>query len=158
MRTRKHVLCVDACEQQLSTRAFLLETRASFRITRARTAAEAVQILSECPSGMFDVLVTELNLAPRGMDGNELVKAARELAPGIRTLITSRYTVPPERASQADLYLPAFATAADLVERVKVLCARKRGPKKPALRVELAEQVWDRIDRVRAQAHVEGTV
>jgi two-component system response regulator CpxR len=128
MRPKKVILCVDDNEQILSVRTFLLETR-GYRVLSAGTAQEALEILEHTASGTLDLLISDLLLP--GMDGNELVRRARQMHPTLPTLIVSGTVVAHDRALAADGFLPKGAgSAAELLERIKVMVARKRGPRK----------------------------
>jgi CheY-like chemotaxis protein len=128
MRPKKSILCVESNEQILSVRTFLLETR-GYRVLSATTAQEALEILERTLPGTIDLLLTDL-LLPQ-MDGNELVRRARQLHPALPTMIVSGTVTSYDRALAADAFLPKGAsTPAELLERIRVLVARKRGPKK----------------------------
>jgi CheY-like chemotaxis protein len=128
MRPKKVILCVDDNEQILSVRTFLLETR-GYRVLGVRTAAEALEILERTTLGTIDLLIADLLLA--GSDGNELVRKAKQMHPTLPALIVSGTVSSYERALAADAFLPKGACSpAELLERIRVLVARKRGPKK----------------------------
>jgi two-component system response regulator CpxR len=85
------------------------------------------------------------------MDGNELVRRAKAMHPMLPALIISGTVTAFDRALAADAFLPKGASSpAELLDRIKVLVARKRGPKRqmpvsvavpmPAQSVEAAEQ------------------
>jgi two-component system response regulator CpxR len=81
--------------------------------------------------GALDLLLCDL-LLPQ-MDGNELVRRAKQLHPGLPAMIVSGTVNAFDRAIHADVFLPkGAASPAELIERVRVLVARKRGPKKTA--------------------------
>ncbi len=150
MRPKKVILCVDANEQHLSTRTFLLETRGYYVLT-ASSAAEALNLLDELVGRIppLDLLITDLVLP--FMDGNELVRRAKQIKPDLPALITSDTFTSFERALAADAFLPKGATSAgELLERVRILIARKRGPKKkPSLHECEAAGVRSQIDQRR---------
>ena len=128
MRPKKVILCVDDNEQTLSVRTFLLETR-GYRVLNATTSQQALEILERTVPGTLDLLIADLLLP--GMDGNELVRRAKQMHPTLPALIVSGTVAQYDRALAADAFLPKGAgTAAELLERVRVLVARKRGPKK----------------------------
>ncbi len=128
MRPKKIILCVDDNEPTLSVRAFLLETR-GYRVLSATSAHEALEILEGHAPGEISLLLSDL-LMP-GMDGSELIRRAREMQPGIPTLMVSGTVTSFDRGSAADVFLPKGACSpVELLERVRVLVARKRGPKK----------------------------
>lgn len=128
MRPKKTILCVDDNEQILSVRTFLLQTR-GYRVIAVPTPQEALEAVADSLPGAFDLLLCDL-LMP-GMDGNELVRRAKELQPSLPAMIVSGTVQTYDRAGRADVFLPKGASSpAELLERVRVLVARKRGPKK----------------------------
>jgi two-component system response regulator CpxR len=128
MRPKKTILCVDDNEQVLSVRTFLLETR-GYRIVTATTAQEALEVLERSLPGSLDLILCDL-LMPQ-MDGNELVRRAKQLHPGLPAMIVSGTVNAFDRALHADVFLPKGACSpAEMIERIRVLVARKRGPKK----------------------------
>jgi len=128
MRPRKTILCVEDDEQLLSVRKFLLETR-GYRVVAMRSGAEALDFLREAMPGSVDLLMSDL-IMPQ-MDGNELVRRAKNLHPTLPALLVSGTVTNFDRASSADAFLPKGAcTPAEILDRVRILVARKRGPKK----------------------------
>ena len=129
MRPRKLILCVDDNEQLLSIRKYLLQTRGGYRVHTCPSAAEALEYLQTALPGSVDLLLTDLQMPQ--MDGNELVRRAKQLHPGLPTLIVSGIVSGFDRAVASDAFLPKGACAAGaLLERIGILVARKRGPKK----------------------------
>jgi CheY-like chemotaxis protein len=130
MRPKKSILCVDDNEQVLSVRKFLLETR-GYRVMIAKDAQAALEVLQQAVPGSIDLLFCDL-LLPQ-MDGNELVRRAKQLHPGLPAMIVSGTVNSFDRACAADVFLPKGACSpVEVLERVRVLVARKRGPKKAA--------------------------
>ena len=128
MRPKKTILCVDDNEQVLSVRSFLLETR-GYRIIAANSPQEAIEVLERTLPGTLDLVLCDL-LMPQ-MDGNELVRRAKQLHPGLPAMIVSGTVNAFDRALHADVFLPKGASSpAEMIERIRVLVARKRGPKK----------------------------
>lgn len=128
MRPRKTILCVEDNEQILSVRKFLLETR-GYRVVAVATGVEALDYLHSTLPGSVDLLIADLILPQ--MDGNELVRRAKEVHPGLPTLIVSGTVTSFDRAASADAFLPKGAcTPMELLDRIRILVARKRGPKK----------------------------
>jgi CheY-like chemotaxis protein len=143
MRPKKVILCVDDNEQTLSIRTFLLETR-GYRVLTAATSQAALEILEQTVPGTLDLLISDLLLP--GMDGNELVRRAKHMHPTLPALIVSGTVTSFDRALAADAFLPKGASSpVELLERIRVLVARKRGPKKhprpAAVEVPAAESV-----------------
>ena len=146
MRPKKVILCVDDNETTLSVRTFLLETR-GYRVITATTSKEALEILERsCTNGgpgSLDLLITDL-LMP-GMDGNDLVRRAKQMHPMLPALIVSGTVASFDRALAADAFLPKGASSAvELLDKIRVLVARKRGPKKhvaPVMQPVQAEEL-----------------
>ncbi len=131
MRPRKTILCVDSNEQVLSIRKFMLETR-GYRVVPMTTAAAALEHLQDALPGSVDLLLADLLLP--GMDGNELVRRSKALHPALPAMLVSNMVTNFDRAGAADAFLPKGAcTPAELLDRIRLLVARKRGPKKQAM-------------------------
>ncbi len=138
MRPRKTILCVEDNEQVLSVRKFLLETR-GYRVVAVSTAAEALEHLKTAAQGSVDLLLADLHLPQ--MDGNYLIRRAKQLHPGLPGLLVSGTVTNFDRAAAADAFLPKGASSpAELLDRIKILVARKRGPKKQAQPVTVLEE------------------
>jgi CheY-like chemotaxis protein len=128
LRPKKTILCVDDNEQVLSVRTFLLETR-GYRVIAALSSQQALEVVEQATPGSLDLLLCDL-IMPQ-MDGNELVRRAKQLQPGLPAMIVSGTVNGFDRASCADVFLPKGASSpAEMIERIRVLVARKRGPKK----------------------------
>jgi two-component system, OmpR family, response regulator CpxR len=128
MRPRKTILCVDDNEQILSIRKFMLETR-GYRVISANCAADALEHIQGALPGSIDLLLSDLILPQ--MDGNELARRAKQLHPCLPALLVSGTVTSFDRAGFADAFLPKGAcTPAELLDRIRILVARKRGPKK----------------------------
>ncbi len=128
MRPKKIILCVDSNENVLSVRTFLLETR-GYRVIPASTPQAALETVAQSVPGALDLLLCDLLLP--GMDGNELVRRAKQLRPTLPALMVSGTATAADRGYAADVFLPkAACSPAELIERVRILVARKRGPRK----------------------------
>jgi len=135
MRPKKTILCVDDNEQALAVRKFLLETR-GYRVLTAVCAHDALEIFR---SGGIDLVLSDL-LMPQ-MDGNEMVRRMKELSPEVPMMLVSGTVKAFERASHADAFLPKGACSpVELLERIRVMIARKRGPKKVVTRPALGPE------------------
>jgi CheY-like chemotaxis protein len=135
MRPKKTILCVDDNEQALAVRKFLLETR-GYRIVTAVCAHDALEIFR---SGGIDLVLSDL-LMPQ-MDGNEMVRRMKDFSPEVPMMLVSGMVKAFERASHADAFLPKGACSpVELLERIRVMIARKRGPKKVVTRPILAPE------------------
>jgi len=134
MRPKKTILCVDDNEQTLAVRKFLLETR-GYRVVTAHDGGEALEIFQQ---GGIDLVLSDL-LMP-GMDGNELVRHMKDIAPEIPMILISASVKAYDRANRADSFLPKGASSpVEMLERIRVMIARKRGPKKALRPVAVPE-------------------
>ncbi len=69
------------------------------------------------------------------MDGNEMVHRMKDIAPDVPMMLLSGTVKAFDRACHADAFLPKGACSpVELLERVRVMIARKRGPKKVVAR------------------------
>ncbi|RZU42533.1 CheY-like chemotaxis protein [Edaphobacter modestus] len=128
LRPKKTILCVDDNEQTLSVRTFLLETR-GYRVIPALSPQHALEVVEQSIPGSLDLLLSDLNMPQ--MDGNELVRRAKQLQPALPAMIVSGTTGSSDRACCADVFLPKGASSpAEMIERIRILVARKRGPKR----------------------------
>lgn len=116
----------------------MLETR-GYRVMAFASPQAALDHLQRAMPGSIDLLVADVVLP--SMDGNELVRRAKQMHPGLPALLISTMVSNYERAAAADAFLPKGAcTPAEMLDRIRVLVTRKRGPKKqmPPLGVPLA--------------------
>jgi two-component system, OmpR family, response regulator CpxR len=131
MRPKKTILCVDDNEQILSVRTYLLTTR-GYRVVCLQSAPEALDYIEQSVPGSIDLLLCDL-LMPQ-MDGNELVRRAKQIHPALPAMIVSGTVNSFDRAICADVFLPKGSySPAEMIERIRVLVARKRGPKKASV-------------------------
>lgn len=129
MRPKKTILCVDDNEQGLAVRKFLLETR-GYRVITAVSAHAAIEMLS---GGGVDLVLSDL-IMPQ-MDGNEMVHRMKKIAPEVPMMLLSGTVKAFDRACHADAFLPKGACSpVEMLERIRVMIARKRGPKKAVVR------------------------
>ena len=134
MRPKKTILCVDDNEQGLAVRKFLLETR-GYRVLTATCPHDAIETLR---AGGIDLVLGDL-IMPR-MDGNEMVRNMKEIAPEVPMMLLSGTVKAFDRACHADAFLPKGACSpVELLERIRVLIARKRGPRKALARPAFAD-------------------
>jgi len=129
MRPKKTILCVDDNEQTLAVRKFLLETR-GYRVIAVRSAEDAIERFR---NGGIDLVLGDV-VMPQ-MDGNEMVRRMKDIAPEIPMILISGTVKAFERANSADAFLPKGAcTPVEMLERIRVMIARKRGPRKVVAR------------------------
>ena len=140
MRPKKTILCVDNNEQALAVRKFMLETR-GYRVITALSSYDALEIFR---NGGIDLVLSDL-IMPQ-MDGNEMVRRMKDLSPEVPTILLSGTVKAFERANRADAFLPKGAcTPVEVLERIRVMIARKRGPRKVLVRpvLEPAQAAFD---------------
>jgi two-component system response regulator CpxR len=127
MKVKKTILCVDDHEQSLSIRKLMLETR-GYRVIVCTTGAEAIEIFRR---GGIDLVLTDLIMP--GMDGNELVARIKQVSPKTPVILFSGKVRFYDQTTQADVFLPKGMYApVELLERIRLLLIRKRGPKRVA--------------------------
>jgi two-component system response regulator CpxR len=127
MRPKKVILCVDDSEQSLSIRKFMLETR-GYRVLAAKNGRDAIELFQQ---GGVDLVLTDL-LMPE-MDGAEVIRVLKELSPDTPMILISGKVKLYEKGTRADLFLPKGTyPAAELLERIRVMLIKKRGPKRSA--------------------------
>lgn len=125
MRPKKVILCVDDNDQVLSVRKFVLETR-GYRVLTAKNAEEAVELYDR---GRVDLVISDL-VMPH-CNGNDLIQQLKEIAPWVPAVLVSGSIKQFDPNSRADAFLPKVSCSPqELLERVRVLLVRKRGPKK----------------------------
>jgi two-component system, OmpR family, response regulator CpxR len=126
MRPKKVILCIDDNEQSLSIRKFMLETR-GYRVLSATSGRAALDLFQQ--AGTVDLVLTDLVMPE--MDGAEVIRVLKELAPEIPMILISGKVKMYEKGTRADVFLPKGAyPAAELLEKIRLLLVKKRGPKK----------------------------
>ena len=125
MKPKRTILSVDDNEQSLSYRKIMLETR-GYRVASFTRGEEALERFKQ---GDIDLVVTDM--AMPGMDGPQLIAAVKSISPQIPTILISSKARVYDHDSQADVFLARGMYApADLLERIRLLLVRKRGPKR----------------------------
>ena len=125
MKPKRTILCVDDNEQSLSIRKVMLETR-GYRVITCSNAQEALDRFSQ---GGVDLVLTDFIMP--NVDGVWLVEQVKKLSPDTPTVLFSGKIKNFERNTPADVFLPKGMYApAELLERIRILLVRKRGPKR----------------------------
>jgi two-component system, OmpR family, response regulator CpxR len=126
MKPKKTILCVDDNEQALSIRKVLLETR-GYRVIACNNAEAALEAFRR---GNVDLVLTDLIMP--GLDGSQLIEEIKMLSPQTPAVLISGRVKIYERDTLADLFLPkGMYEPVDLLEKIRLLLVRKRGPKRP---------------------------
>src|SRR5271166_794200 len=135
MKPKKTILCVDDNEQSLSIRKILLETR-GYRVLACNSGEMALEAFRR---GGVDLVITDLIMP--GVDGSKLIEEIKRVSPQTPAVLISGHSKIYERDTLADLFLPkGMYEPAELLERIRLLLVRKRGPKR---HVELRERPLD---------------
>lgn len=125
MTPRKVVLCLDANEWRRSQQMFVLDIR-RFRVVGAESIKQLWRVLATF--GPIDVLVAWLPL--KHFDA-AVLQGMHDKYPEMRTVLLGDH----EFDWKSDAFLPSATSTAEMIERIKVLATRKRGPKKSIWRV-----------------------
>jgi CheY-like chemotaxis protein len=136
MKPKKTILCVDDNEQALSIRKVMLETR-GYRVVACNNGQMALEAFRR---GGIDLVLTDLIMP--GIDGPRLIEEIKAISPQTPAVLLSARVKIYERDTLADVFLPkGMYEPVDLLEKIRLLLVRKRGPKRPAeLRVRPAAQ------------------
>src|SRR5215469_4436734 len=126
MKPKRTILCVDDNEQSLSHRKIMLETR-GYRVASFSRGEEA---LARFQQGGIDLVIADM--AMPGLDGPQLIARIKDLSPHTPAIFISSKVRIYDHDSRADVFLPkGMYLPADLLERVRQLLVRRRGPKQP---------------------------
>jgi CheY-like chemotaxis protein len=129
MKPKRTILCVDDNEQSLSIRKVMLETR-GYRVVACSSGAEA---LERFKMGDVDLVLTDLIMP--GLDGTKLIEEIKGISPLTPAILISGKVRIYDRETRADVFLPKGMYApTELLERIRLLLIRKRGPKRAQLR------------------------
>jgi len=131
MKPKRTILCVDDNEQSLSIRKVLLETRGY----RVLAYTDAQQALERFAQGGVDLVLTDLVMP--GVDGSKLIRGIKNISPETPAILLSGKVKIYEQETNADAFLAkGMDIPADLLERIRVLLIRKRGPKRSQARAQ----------------------
>ena len=135
MRPKKVILCVDDSEQELSVLKFMLATN-GYRALAATNAQDAIGILTS--SLQVDLALVGFTVQPS--HGRPLVERIKRMTVHVPVILLGDPAGQGDEIHVADAFLARKSCSAQqLLERVKVMSARKRGPRKGSQRVMIAE-------------------
>jgi CheY-like chemotaxis protein len=127
MRPKRTILCVDDNEQALSIRKVMLETR-GYRVLACSNGDQALNLFKQ---GGVDLVLSDLQMP--GLDGAALVEKIKEISASTPAILFSGKTRVYEKDIRADLFLPKGMYAPiELLERIRIMLVKKRGPKRMA--------------------------
>lgn len=129
MRPKKVILCVDDNEQELSVTSFMLATN-GYRVISAANGQDAISA--------FASEAVDLVLADQGMpqmNGSQLIGRLKQIASHVPMILLGDPQAMAGEINLADaLVAKKNCTPHELLERIKIMSARKRGPRKGTLR------------------------
>ena len=129
MRPKKVILCVDDNEQELSVLKFMLATN-GYRVLSALNGQEAIGIFAE---STVDLVLADFAMPQ--MNGDQLVQRLKEIASHIPMILLGDPQKMGGDMHAADALLAKKnISAQELLERIKIMSARKRGPRKGSVR------------------------
>jgi CheY-like chemotaxis protein len=125
MKPKRTILCVDDNEQSLSIRKVMLETR-GYRVIACSNGLDALDVFRQ---GGIDLVLSDLVMP--GLDGHKLIEEIKKISPQVPAILFSGKVKVYERDLRADVFLPKGMYApVELLERIRLLLIRKRGPKR----------------------------
>lgn len=130
MRPKKIILCVDDNEQELSVLKFMLATN-GYRVVSATNGKDAIDIFADT---QVDLVLTDFSMPQ--MNGGQLVDRLKQMAAHVPMIMLGDPQRMGSEMHAADALLAKKnCSPVELLERVKVMSARKRGPRKGAQRI-----------------------
>ena len=136
MRPKKVILCVDDNEQELSVLKFMLATN-GYRVVSATSGQEAISVFA---GTSVDLVLTDYAMPQ--MDGNQLVDRLKQIAPHVPMILLGDLQKMSGEIHAADALLAKKnCSTQELLERIRLMSARKRGPRKGAQRLATAVEL-----------------
>jgi two-component system response regulator CpxR len=130
MRPNKVILCVDDNEQDLSVLSFMLSTN-GYRVLPAVTPDEAMGIFAKTP---IDLVLADFAMPL--MNGAQLVRRLKQIAGHVPMILLGDPQSMGGDIHAADAMLAKKnCSTLELLERIKIMSARKRGPRKGTHRI-----------------------
>jgi CheY-like chemotaxis protein len=137
MRPKKIILCVDDNEQDLSVRKFMLSTN-GYRVLAATSGEEAIERFNEA---QVDLVLADFSMTR--MNGMELIAKLKQVAAHVPMILLAEAQQLGSEPHRADAVLAKKnCSPQELLERIKIMSARKRGPRKGTLRVPAASNEY----------------
>ena len=137
MRPKKVILCVDDNEQELSVLKFMLATN-GYRVLAAPNGQEAIAIFATAPQ--IDLVLADTTMPQ--MSGGQLVERLKRLRSHVPMVLLGDAQAVNAEMHVADAVLARKnCSTQELLERIKVMSARKRGPRKGAQRITTVNEL-----------------
>lgn len=135
MRPKKIILCVDDNEQDLSVLKFMLSTN-GYRVLSASNGQEAIGIFEETA---VDLVLSDFSMPQ--MNGDQLVRRLKQIASHVPMIVLGDPQKMGEIHSADAVIARKNCSPHELLERIKIMSARKRGPRKGSHRIFPQESV-----------------
>ena len=130
MRPKKIILCVDDNEQDLSVLTFMLSIN-GYRVVSANNGADASDIFSDTA---VDLVLSDYAMPQ--MNGDQLVNRLKQIASHVPMILLGDPQKMGDQMHGADALLAKKGCSPqELLERIKIMSARKRGPRKGTTRM-----------------------
>jgi two-component system response regulator CpxR len=131
MRPKKVILCVDDNEQDLSVLRFMLSTN-GYRVLAASNGQEAIAAFAMAPQ--IDLVLADAHMPQ--MSGGQLVERLKRMAAHVPMMLLGDAPAVTGEIHAADAMVARKnCSTQELLERIKVMSARKRGPRKGSQRI-----------------------
>ncbi len=135
MRPRKKIVLVDSDEQRLSERTFLLKNK-GYNVYPCELASAAIELLGRFQQGELDLFIANESLLDS--DGNDLCKRSKTIHPILPTLLMYNSMNEMKDCMADDFISNSSYSASYFLSIVRILIARKRGPRPKIKPVEVA--------------------
>ena len=130
MRPKKIILCIDDNEQELSVLKFMLSTN-GYRVLAANSGQEAIAMFADA---QVDLVLSDYAMPQ--MNGKQVAERLKRMAPHVPMILLGDPQAMGGEIHAADAVLAKKnCSPQELLERIKVMSARKRGPSKGAQRI-----------------------
>ncbi len=147
MRPKKVILCLDSDEDDLGILAFLLET-SGYRAVKSSCVSEAVNVLMRTPVELMIVSATiQID------DAITAVRILKGICPHTPLILLCHRGDLGDKFHLADMAISRSCSSAELLERIKIMSGRKRGPRKGLHRYPMPpaiDAVSPVVDRAKA--------
>jgi two-component system response regulator CpxR len=136
MRPKKIILCVDDNEQDLSVTTFMLSTN-GYKVIAASGGQEALGIFA---GTQIDLVLADHSM--QQMNGSQLVDRLKRIGPHVPMILLGDPQRMAGEIHSADALLnKKNCSPLELLERIKVMSTRKRGPRKGTVRLAPAAEL-----------------
>jgi len=136
MRPEKVILCVDDNEQELSVLTYTLSIN-GYRVLSALNAQQAIGLFAD---HAVDLVLSDFGMPQ--MNGSQLVGRLKQMAQHVPMILLGDPQKMGSDIHAADALLTKRScTSHELLEKIKQMSARKRGPRKGSVRLPPMEEL-----------------